>query len=545
MLPEQTLERVETNLEMVEICDITGDLQRLESALEEALLGTRQLENADFLFRALLAGGRAADDAGRMAKAENYINEALSIAREMSNRRHEVAALYWLSILTAHQGRLHDASAYAVQALALTRPIDRVYEGKLLRAIGIQKSELEQPAEAIDWLEQSVQVFSAIGDKYDMLQSQLILSNLYYELGMWDQCFRTARELTGHFEASGARVKADNVRVNMIDVYLATGNPAAARQMIQEISDDGLAFGVRGVAIVKLNWGLILEAEGKDAEAVQYYLEAIKIAEASRAFDLIADTKHDLGRLLLSIGRSREAIPMLESARNFRLDEGYLLERLQSEAFLGLALLETGNRAGAEALALTAWQKFQDGVPIGIQYQGWLWALYRLMAGLDQIIRANEVLDAAYNELQRQARNISDPQLRRAFFEQVPLNSAIVAAYDKHTAAGRVISVSLAKADSPLGRPLEDDEFVVVNWTVAAPEDEAFAGKNERRKHRLLRLMREAGRQGAAPTDDDLASALGVSRRTILRDMRALADKLPATATRKRKKKSGGPTTPA
>jgi hypothetical protein len=126
--------------------------------------------------------------------------------------------------------------------------------------------------------------------------------------------------------------------------------------------------------------------------------------------------------------------------------------------------------------------------------------------------------------------------LRRSFFERVPLNRSIVAAYDEHTATRRVISVTLARADAPLGRPLKAEELVTVVWTVDLPEDEAFSGKNERRRFRLIRLLQEAERQGGAPTDDDLASALGVSRRTILRDMRAVADELPLQATRKRKK---------
>jgi predicted DNA-binding transcriptional regulator YafY len=80
-----------------------------------------------------------------------------------------------------------------------------------------------------------------------------------------------------------------------------------------------------------------------------------------------------------------------------------------------------------------------------------------------------------------------------------------------------------------------------VRWSVSAPEDEVIPGKDQRRRHRLVRLLNEAEQQGAAPTDDDLAAALGVSRRTILRDMRALAVDMPIPATRKRKRKRSFP----
>ena len=73
-----------------------------------------------------------------------------------------------------------------------------------------------------------------------------------------------------------------------------------------------------------------------------------------------------------------------------------------------------------------------------------------------------------------------------------------------------------------LGRPLREDEFVAVSWTVASPEDEAIAGKVARRRQRIVRLLREAQAQGAVPAHGHLAEALGVSRRTIERDMAAM-----------------------
>lgn len=538
-MPElQTLERVETNLALVELCDITGDLTRLESALSEALAGARQFGNANLLFQTLLAAGRAADDAGDMENAVKHIEEALSIARVMQDGQREVAALYKLIITTAHQGKLHDASALTFKALELSRTIeDKVFEGKLLRAVGIQKSEIEQPAEAMHWLEQSVQVFRSIGESYDMWLSQLILSLIYSELGMWDRSIELAHELIDYFDASGARVKADNARLNLIDAHLLTGNPAAARNIVKEIPDGGVSFGIRGVATVKINLGLIAEAEGNPKEAEKYYADAIEIAESSKALDLVADAQHDLGQLLLVSGRYLEAIPLLEAAKAFRAGEGYLLERLQSEALLGLAYLKAGERKHAEEIMVNAWGAFQEGVPIGFQYQEWLWAVFQLMTGLGETTAANEVLHAAYQELQRQAENIGDPELRRGFFERVPLNHSIVTAYDERTNTLRVIRVPLARIDSPLGRTLEADEFVVVEWTVNAPEDEAVSQKGERRRRQVLRLLQEAEQQGAAPTDDDLATALGVSRRTILRDLKALMRIIPVPATRKRKKK--------
>jgi hypothetical protein len=231
-------------------------------------------------------------------------------------------------------------------------------------------------------------------------------------------------------------------------------------------------------------------------------------------------------------------LPYLEAARAALVEQQNQLQRVKSEAFLGLACLATGERARAEALATEGLAVFQHGIPLGEQPQGWLWALHRLLLALDQPDRARPVLQAAYAELQRQARAIGDAELRRSFFERVPLNRAIIAAYDQLQPVARVQIVTLARADAPLGRTLQPDEYVSITWTLDAPEDAAIADRAEQRRHRLRRLLREAGAQGAAPTDDDLAQALGVSRRTILRDMEALAHTQTMHVTRKRKRVS-------
>ena len=107
--------------------------------------------------------------------------------------------------------------------------------------------------------------------------------------------------------------------------------------------------------------------------------------------------------------------------------------------------------------------------------------MYRLLAALNHASDSIEVLTAAYLELQRQSRNISDGDLRHSFFENVPLNQGIVEAYDRHNQTARTIAVSLARSEAPLGRPLREDEYVPVQWTVTAPEDEAIADKTARR----------------------------------------------------------------
>lgn len=79
--------------------------------------------------------------------------------------------------------------------------------------------------------------------------------------------------------------------------------------------------------------------------------------------------------------------------------------------------------------------------------------------------------------------------------------------------------------DAPTGRALRDDERIEIVWTIAASDDDKIAGKVKRRRHCLARLLAAARAQGASPTHTQLADALGVSVRTVERDIQSMKDK--------------------
>ena len=85
--------------------------------------------------------------------------------------------------------------------------------------------------------------------------------------------------------------------------------------------------------------------------------------------------------------------------------------------------------------------------------------------------------------------------------------------------------VLLARRGVPRGRPLRPDELVEVIWTVDMPDQREVgkpANKAAERQKLLRQLCEEAAAQGAEPTVGDLAGALGVTARTIDRDIAAL-----------------------
>ncbi len=86
----------------------------------------------------------------------------------------------------------------------------------------------------------------------------------------------------------------------------------------------------------------------------------------------------------------------------------------------------------------------------------------------------------------------------------------------------------VASLQAPFGPPLSETERVEVTLTVeAGSEDAEVKAKEGRvglRRGRILRLMSEALEQGGVLTQEDLARALQVTRRTIERDIGVLKE---------------------
>jgi biotin operon repressor len=166
----------------------------------------------------------------------------------------------------------------------------------------------------------------------------------------------------------------------------------------------------------------------------------------------------------------------------------------------------------------------------GQQTAGWRrvhFAAYQVFA--DDPPKALYHLRQAGTAVQTQAHKLPKER-QQPFLQKVSLNRQIMTAVAQRS---QQQVVRLVRADVPLGRKLTEADYVEISWTLTSPLDETAANPVQRRRAVLLRLLREAAAQGTAPTDDDLAHALGVSRRTIERDMAALqAEAIPPTRRR-------------
>ena len=234
-----------------------------------------------------------------------------------------------------------------------------------------------------------------------------------------------------------------------------------------------------------------------------------------------------LGRLRLAQGRFAEALVPLEYALRIWRDKMRTVE-LYPPLLHALAAWHSGDAQAARASLQLAEQALGDSE---IARFNVLLHFVRYKVS-DQI----EHLWAAHLEIQRQAALFQEARLRADFLNNIQLHQEIEVCWQARCRAPQ--RVMLARAGAPLGRALTAAEQISIEWTVDAGETDAeilrCAGSVSLRRYRLLRMIGQARAQGAAPTDDDLAAALGVNVRTVERDIAALRAEGKNIATRKR-----------
>lgn len=531
-------ERMSLLLELIRAYDVTGDREPQARAIDDALHHLEGLLDPTLQARVLLAAGDLATKTGQHEKASAFLNDALARARRAANLEQQAEILIQLGDLEVRTGDVHSAKQHYGQGLELARKCgSRVQEALGLDGLGfVLPSVGGSPEQAEGYLLESLQVRRASGDRFGEARSLANLLAFLQTNGAFDRVMELSDQALAANEAVGYRLGAAVVRAAQGLAACALGDFETARQLINAAVDHFRSMAdLDGVAVYTTSLGQVAEREGKLDEAAKHLETALALSQAHGASLYVALAQQDLGGVRIRQGRSAEAIPTLERALALFQENGDLPSYWRSHALLSLAVLNTGDNARAARLAAEAWRDFQTRAPDGEDPQYGLWALYQLLDGLGRRDDACRVLSAAYAMLQKQARILHDDTMRHRFFQRVPVNRDITAAYFEMLGRETTRTVLLARKTAPLGRTLAREERVEVVWTVAAPEDETVADKTARRRYRLRRLLAEADAQNAAPTDDELARALGVSRHTILRDMQTLAQSEQAATTRRRK----------
>ncbi len=464
---------------------------------------------------------------GRRAAQGNVLTQMQHLAKALSDTARQARTRY-------RQGWLEVLAGDPIRALEL---LDDA--AKLARAAGehdLLGNCLTVTARAwwrigdTDSCQTAIEKASAIFRTTDNRQGEInvlnMLGNLHlgmtgnyaYALACFEKNERVARATGDQYRAAAAQANA-GIALTLLGCY------RRSQTLLTEAYRALIDLGDRNWQGIILHWQGINHLNLGDLERAQAVSQkALDICRqvGDRNFEI--ESLGALGLIALEQRDCKQAISYLSQAVEAARTGKQVMDQAVQQSCLALAHLRQGNLAEARSLAEQAVATLEELGDLVSRLTDAYFVRYQVIAATEGLEAARPHLEQAYTALQDTAASITDPAMHRSFLKNVAGNRAIVAAHDLGyiPAPPRRQTVRLPHTDAPTGRPLRQDEFVEVAWTISAPEDDEISGRTARRHHRILRLLRESTAQSAAPTVATLAQTLGVSERTIKRDLAAL-----------------------
>jgi DNA-binding SARP family transcriptional activator/tetratricopeptide (TPR) repeat protein len=509
--------------------------------------------------------GRICLDTGRFDQAEADLQAAYDLAEQVGDRAGQSRVLNFMSYLQYQRGDFSGAAAVAQQALDLATAAglpSEIATGLFNKANAARNPGHYQAA--IGFYERAVAMYEELGsghrarlaDCLNRLGAALLLSGAYARARSFVERALTIRRQLD--DRMGIAYSLSNLGL----IYYHQGQFALSRKATQEALEIASAIGdTHGEGVLLSNLGIMTLELGFPTQAIPFFRRCVRIAREIGARSMESGALCGLGRVYHHFGDLEQAQEVLEQSLSMAsvterrfvpqihtcLAQSFLTAGRNDEALaharaglqeaqemedpwtLGLTQRVMGQVAahiGSEKAGTEPGPHFEESIRL-LREIGAEAELARSLAAYGLYLGPSA--DAA--QARRSATLLDEA---RTSFQQLGMagDLARLQAEAATCLLPGQIRRRLPRAEAPTGRPLRGDEWVEVTWTVAAPEDDEVPGKVARRHHQLLRLLREAAAQGAAPTVPDLTAALGVGTRTIERDLAALRTAGHAVRTR-------------
>jgi len=456
------------------LCYATDRYEEAVRSFQEALSIWQALGEMAELPQVHIRLGRTFKIMGRLAESRREFETALDSARSNGNTLDEMYAYTNLAILSRVQGDYQAAIGYNQQALRVARQIGhRPNQATTLDNLGVAYWSLRDYGHALQAVQESLQLVREMNDRRGMIFCLNNLGDISREIGAFesaDQCFSEGLVLAS-----------------------AIAFPFAEGCFQQ------------GLGRLRLEQGQAKQAQG-------CFEQALAIGVKIDNLPLQGNALCGLGLAHLRKGELAEAAENFDLAIQAHSEAGEADYATCDRSYLAACQLEQGKLESAVTLSTQAVAELESH-PGGEEVQQIYFTHWRLMQAVGQMPAARDALRKAHQRLQAQADSLTDPAQRAAFLERIILNRQILADWE---------GTQLQRAIVRLPRLGRANETVEVTWTLSASDDDDIPAKVARRQHRLKRLLEEAHAQGASPTYQQLADALGVGLRTIERDMAEL-----------------------
>ncbi len=460
--------------------DIESAIDSTSAAFEAAPSDSARIESEIWQAKAL-------NSAARFDEAEVKAQNALTAATTVGDQRNQIEALGALAGAVRSQVRLPEAEELLLLASDLGRRIGYRYgEGVNLVNLASVCGAQGRGGQALDLFGRAAEIFASLdnrrGETFVRVNSAELNANL---LGNFEGAARDYQFALEYFRSVGDKPREWQALAGLAAVECKIGKRRLGHRRLGRI----LSAGVEEVppAEVRVRRVLALdEMEAGSLDVAAAHLERIGVVLAEHR-DPWSEPNVLAQRAVveLRMGATDEAVAFAEKA---------------------VAINELGTDQ-PHATALWCCEVFS-------------------VAGL--VVEADEQASRAFTGLSESLSGL-DTETANHAWRSVQVHVQIAEAYERRFP--RYAQASLPRVDAPAGRTLKADEYRTVTWTISEPEDWQEPSASDRRRRRIGRLGLEAQEQGATARVADLASTLGVSERTVKRDLAALRQHSGADVT--------------
>lgn len=513
------LRLAKTCQKQIEFLIQTSQYTEAESAARQALSLAKVQDDRVSQAAALNSLGKILDIIGKQQSATECLENAIQLFQQLGDRRGEGEARCYLANVLAKSEQRAAARAEFEAVLALFETIN--YQpgcADILAVLGVLSEFDENLAASVDYCSRAVEICRSIGYRMGEAYALHGLGSTLLKLGQIGKSLRYFQEALGICLAIGERRIEVVTRIFLSGIYCRSigDYPAAIHE-----AEAGLAMArlIEDPAVIGMCLNYLGDAwfrAGDQEEAKTYQELSLEVFQANDCGLRMPDVYLSLANICLSSAQPQEALEKLEQAEALSRKYGLgiytePLLSLRAEILLALSRPE-------EALESINQGLFHVDAVQDKRYRS-NFIRYKILTLLGRSVEAYQALEHSYQGLMRILADLT-PEQQEISRHNISIHRQILETWQAIQL--RRITIRLPRAGAPLGRPLRADEWVAIDWTVAAPEDGAVPEKVDRRRVKLLRLLKEAQCHGAAPTSEHLAQALGVSVRTIAGDLAAL-----------------------
>lgn len=455
--------------------------------------------------------------------ARTASRRAMALADASPRLQDRADTCYHAGQTSYHMNAYAEALTYLQQALELYEAVDsQGGQARCLELLAWTWRRQEGVTDrVVENLERALSIYRTLGDDYHERLCRVSLANVHLLRGAFDEVLRACDAVLPFFRSTHARYTIAECQylrgVALYAVGRLTDSLAAWDETIAICAELGISAAVE---VNRMYRGQVLRA-------LERYDEGLRDLQAACA----TDDRLVKPRALIALAELWLDRGDLDRAYRAAAEAVGLAQEVGSQPYLGVALRLLGQvrAAGAggrlpaptEALPdedtcfktsaeLLAAARYESELALTCaRYGAYLLDRRRAAEGAQLLLQAQALarrcgmatlLQTVLADLQRAAGQGARPQQGQ-------------------------VRVRLPRQGVPRGRPLRTDEFAEVIWTIESAEDEEArlrGGKVAERQIRLRRLCTEALEQGTEPTVGDLAVALGVTERTVDRDIAAL-----------------------